>query len=250
MDLGLKDRVVLVTGASRGIGREIALACAREGACIAVNFLRNERAAEKCVTMTARSGVDVSSFQADVTCREEAAALIARVIARFGRLDVLVHNAGIVIEGEETMESWEKTLDSHLNSTFYLCAAVVPHMKSQRFGRIIAIGSLAARVPGAASYSVAKAAQSHYVRGLARELGPYNITCNVVSPGRINTEMVPGTPEERRSYARSNIPLYRERDDFPGPELIGDIVAFLASDRAVYISGADIHASGGAYTGL
>jgi NAD(P)-dependent dehydrogenase (short-subunit alcohol dehydrogenase family) len=109
-------------------------------------------------------------------------------------------------------------------------------MRNQRWGRIIVIASVAGRGASSSAYSVGKAAQSHYTRGLAVELAPYNVTVNVISPGRVNTDMIPGTTEDWVAFARSNIPAYHNRDDYPGPELIGDVAAFLASEPARYIS--------------
>lgn len=253
MDLGLAGRRVLVTGGSRGIGRECALSFAREGARVAIDYVSNSEAAERTRQDLLVLGVEACAVRADVTDLVAVRWLMREVRRLLGGLDILVHSAGIVYQGTEDIdeaEKWDRILRSHLYSTYYLCSEVEEGMKAQRWGRIIVIGSIAGRGSGDSAYSVAKAAQSHYVRGLAPRLGPYNITVNVVSPGRVNTDMIPGTQEDWVAYARSVIPLYHERDDYPGPELIGGVVAFLASEPARHISGADLHVSGAAYSGL
>jgi 3-oxoacyl-[acyl-carrier protein] reductase len=253
MDLGLAGRRVLVTGGSRGIGRECALSFARAGSRIAIDYVSNSQAAAKTRQNLLALGAEAHAVKADVTDLGAVRWLVREVHRLLGGLDILVHSAGIAFqEGDEVdeTEKWDRILRSHLHSTYYLCREAKEGMKAQRWGRIIVIGSIAGRGSGSSPYSVAKAAQSHYVRGLASELGPYSITVNVVSPGRVNTDMIPGTEEDWVAYARSVIPLYRERDDYPGPDLIGDVVAFLASEPARYISGADLHVSGAAYAGL
>ena len=251
MQLGLNDRRVLVTGGSRGIGRECALSLAREGATVAINYVRDDVAGEKTHQDLLALGVKAYKFKTDVTNLQTVHSLVAAVKEAVGGIDVLVHSAGIYLPDDtESPEKWDRVIRSHLYSTYYLCREIVEIMKVQRCGRIIVIGSIAGRESGASAYSVGKAAQSHYVRGLAATLGPYNITANVVSPGRINTDMISGTPEDWVVYARANIPLYRNRDDYPGPVLVGEVVSFLASEQASYISGADLHVCGASYTGL
>jgi NAD(P)-dependent dehydrogenase (short-subunit alcohol dehydrogenase family) len=251
MQLGLSDRRVLVTGGSRGIGRECALSLAREGATVAINYVRDDVAGEKTQQDLLALGVKAYKFKADVTDLQTVHSLVAAVKETVGGIDVLVHSAGIYLPDDtESPEKWDRVIRSHLYSTYYLCHEIVEIMKVQRWGRIIAIGSIAGRESGASAYSVGKAAQSHYVRGLAATLGPHNITANVVSPGRINTDMISGTPEDWVAYARANIPVYRNRDDYPGPALVGEVVSFLASAQASYISGADLHVCGASYTGL
>lgn len=253
MNLGLEGRKALVTGGSRGIGRECALSFAREGAIVCINYVRNEAAAGRTLQDLLALGVSAYSLQADITNVQAARSLIEQAMLTMGSVDILVHSAGINIsddEGVDELERWHRLIDSHLHSTYYLCSAVAEPMRNQRWGRIIVIGSVAGRYASTSPYSVAKAAQSHYTRGLAEVLAPYNVTVNVVSPGRVNTDMIPGTKEDWAAFARANIPAYRCRDDYPGPELIGDVVAFLASEQARYISGADLPVCGGSYTGL
>jgi len=253
LELGLQGRKVLVTGGSRGIGRQCALSFAREGAAVCINYVRDRAAAERTLQDLLALGPSSHSLQADVTDPDAARSLIERAAQAMGGVEVLVHSAGINIsddEGVDDLERWRRLIDSHLLSTHYLCSAVAEPMKRQRWGRIIVIASVAGRYASASPYSVAKAAQSHYTRGLAEALAPYNVTVNVVSPGRVNTDMIPGTKEDWVAFARANIPAYRCRDDYPGPELIGDVVAFVASEQARYISGADLPVCGASYTGL
>jgi len=253
LNLGLAGRRALVTGGSRGIGRECALSLAREGATVCINYVKNQAAAEKTQRDLLALGVSAHSLQADVTDPQAARALIEQAMLTMGGVEILVHSAGITISGDEglsELETWHRLIDSFLHSAKYLCSAVAEPMKKQGWGRIIVIGSTAGRYASSSGYSVAKAAQSHYTRGLAEALAPYNITVNVVSPGRVNTDMIPGTKEDWVAFARTNIPAYRCRDDYPGPELIGDVVAFIASEQARYISGADLPVCGASYAGL
>jgi len=251
MQLGLSGRRVLVTGGSRGIGRACAVSLAQEGATVAINYVSNDAAAERTYQDLLAIGVKAYRFKADVTDLQAVRNLLAEMNETVGGIDVLVHSAGISLPDDAASpETWDRVIRSHLYSTYYLCHEIAEIMKSQRWGRIIAIGSIAGRGSGASAYSVGKAAQSHYVRGLAPILGPFNITVNVVSPGRINTDMIPGTPEDWVAFARAHIPVYHDRNDYPGPELIGEVVSFLASEQASYISGADLPACGAAYTGL
>ena len=242
-----------MTGGSRGIGRQCALSLAREGATVCINYVSNEAAAEQTRQDLLALGVSAHGLRADVTNLREASDLIEQAILTMGGVDILVHSAGIDLSNEEGIdeqEVWRRLIDSHLHSTRYLCAAAAKPMMDQAWGRIIVIGSVAGRCAGASAYSVGKAAQSHYARGLAQSLAPHNVTVNVVSPGRVNTDMIPGTKEDWVAFARANIPTYRSRNDFPGPDLIGDVVAFLASEQASYISGADLPVCGASYTGL
>ena len=253
MNLGLEGRRALVTGGSRGIGRECALSFARERATVCINYVSNEGAAEQTQQDLLALGVPAHSLRADVTNLRAARDLIEQAMLTMGGVDILVHSAGINLSSDEGMdeqEVWRRLIESHLHSTQYLCSAAARPMMDQGWGRIIVIGSIAGRCAGSSGYSVGKAAQSHYARGLAESLAPYNVTVNVVSPGRVNTDMIPGSKEDWVAFARANIPTYRCRNDFPGPELIGDVVAFLASEQARYISGADLPVCGASYTGL
>lgn len=251
MLLGLSGRRVLVTGGSRGIGRACALSLAQAGATVAINYVSNDVAAERTYQELRELGANAYKFKADVTNLESVRGLITDMRESAGGIDVLVHSAGLGPPDDEAdPDQWDKVIRSHLYSTYYLCHETVEIMKSQRWGRIIAIGSIAGRGSGTSAYAVGKAAQSHYVRGLATAVGPYNITVNVVSPGRVNTDMIPGGPEDWTAFARANIPTYQDRNDYPGPDLIGDIVSFLVSEQASYISGADLPVCGAAYTGL
>lgn len=251
MQLDLSGRKILVTGGSRGIGRACAVSLAQEGAAVAINYVSNDAAAERTYQELLAIGVKAYRFKADVSDLQAVRNLLAEVNETMGRIDGLVHSAGISLPDDAASpETWDRVIRSHLYSTYYLCHEIVETMKSQRWGRIIAIGSIAGRGSGASAYSVGKAAQSHYVRGLAPALGPFNITANVVSPGRVATDMIPGTPEDWAAFARAHIPVYGNRDDYPGPELIGDVVSFLVSEQASYISGADLPVCGAAHTGL
>ena len=249
MDLKIKGRRALVTGGSRGIGRECALSLAREGASVAINYVSNDEAAARTLADLQALGVRAQAMKADVTNAQAVVHLVEEVQVALGGIDILVHSAGVNFPSEDP-EEWDRLLRYHLYSTTYLCRAVAAVMKPQGWGRIIVISSLANRFPSASAYGVGKVSQSFYVRGLAQTLGPHNITVNVVSPGRINTDMIPGTKEDWIAFAREHTPLYRNRDDYPGPDLVGDVVAFLASEPARHISGVDLPVCGAETVGM
>lgn len=247
--INLEGKKALITGGSRGIGRATALFFARAGADVAINYVRNEAAAEEVRKKIESIGRECLAMKADISQEEQARSLVERVTATWGRVDCLVNNAGIWTYGEMgrmTRETWEETMRLNLDAVFYVINAVVPVMQANGGGSIINVSSTAA-VRGEAyhsHYAASKGALHSLSKSLAVELAPYGIRVNCVAPGWVDTDMcaeVFSDPEFRKSVENS-IPLRR----IPGPEDIAGPILFLASDLARHITGTIIHVNGGA----
>ncbi|MHB0885252.1 MAG: 3-oxoacyl-[acyl-carrier-protein] reductase [Bacillota bacterium] len=244
--MGLEERAALVTGASRGIGRAAALALARAGAKVAVNYSTSEQAARQVVEEITQGGGEAFAVQGDVSKSEDSARMVADVLGRYGRLDILVNNAGIARDnlllrlGED---SWDAVLDTNLKGVYNCLRAAARPMLKQRFGRVVNVASVAGLMasPGQANYSAAKAGVIALTRTLARELGSRNITINAVAPGFIDTEMTRELPAEAREAYLKRIALER----FGRPEEVAEVIVFLASPAAGYITGQTVVVDGG-----
>lgn len=242
----LKDKAALVTGASRGIGRAIALRLAHEGARVCVNFRTQQAAAEEVVAAIRGGGGEAVAMGADVGAAEPARQLVENAQKHFGRLDILVNNAGVVRDNLLlTMddEEWRTVEATNLDSCFYCCRAAARFMLRQRAGRIINISSAAGEKPnrGQVNYAASKGGINALTRALAAELAPKNITVNAVAPGMIETEM----SREVRELAGDKILPYIMLNRYGRPEDIAAAVAFLASSDADYITGEVLRVDGG-----
>ncbi len=236
--MGLEGRVALVTGASRGIGRAIALALARDGADVAVNFRQSGEAAAQVVAETAALGRKAIAVQADVRDRAQVKGMVERVHCELGGPDILVNNAGIVRDKPLAFmseEEWDEVVDTSLKGAFLCTKAVARLMARTRWGRIINISSDAALLGDAqrANYCAAKAGLLGLTRAAARELARQGITVNAIAPGIVETDMTAGMAEVRRKALLEAIPLGR----FGQAEEVAALAAFLAADDAAYITG-------------
>ncbi len=242
----LQGQVAIVTGAARGIGRGVAIELARCGARVLVNYQRSAAAAEEVVAQIQQAGGTALALAGDV--RDEAAVqiMVEAALAEWGRLDVLVNNAGITDDAPLARlkpEQWEKVIETDLTSAFLCCRAALPPMQQQGYGRIINIGSLAglAGNVGQANYAAAKAGLIGLSRALAREVARAGITVNVVAPGYIETDLLDTVAPNIRAWALQAIALGR----FGKVEEVAVAVAFLASPRASYITGHVLTIDGG-----
>ena len=241
----LAGRVALVTGASRGIGRAIAIEFARRGAHVALNFRSDEKQAESAAAEIKELGVECLLVQGDVAKKGEAARIVKEVVDKWQRLDILVNNAGITRDRsmrKMTEEDWGAVINVNLNGTFYCTSAAIPAMVNQRYGRIINISSVVGQMGafGQANYSASKGGIIAFTKTLALEMAKFNITANAIAPGFTSTEMVDAIPEEIAAQIKAKIPLGR----FATPEEIARAAAFLAAE-ADYITGQELNVNGG-----
>ncbi len=242
----MKGRTALVTGASRGLGRAIALELARNGASVAVNYHSSAAAAEEVAGEIEKLGGRAVPVQADVSKLDQAQALVKKTVEELGGLDILVNNAGIIRDMllmMMTENDWDDVLSTNLKSTFNCSKAAVRHMMRKRYGRVINITSIAGQMgnPGQTNYSASKAGQIGFTKALAREVAARNITVNAVAPGYVETDINENLPEEAKAAILQLTPLSR----FGQPEEIAYAVSFLASERAGFITGQVVGVDGG-----
>ena len=242
--LRLQDRVAIITGASRGIGRATALALAAEGAKVVVNYASSSTAAEEVVAAITDKGGNAIALQADVSKLDQVDALVNHTLEKLGRVDILVNNAGIT---RDTLllrmkpEDWQAVIDLNLTGVFFCTRAVSKVMLKQKSGRIINITSVAGQMgnPGQANYSAAKAGVIGFTKTVAKELASRGITVNAVAPGFIATDMTSGLKSDD---ILKYIPLGR----YGEPEEVAGMIRFLAADpAAAYITGQVFNVDGG-----
>lgn len=244
----LTGKVALVTGASRGIGRAIALHLAEHGADVVVNYAGSEAAAGEVVTQIEAMGRKAIKLRADVSSFQEADDLVKQTLEIFGKIDVLVNNAGITRDNlimRMKEEEFDQVIATNLKGVFNCVKAVTRPMMKQRFGRIINISSVVGVLgnPGQANYVAAKAGVIGLTKATARELSSRGITVNAVAPGFIETDMTDKLSGEMKEHMLKQIPLER----LGQPEEIAKVVRFLASDDASYMTGQTLHVDGGMY---
>ena len=242
----LDGKTALVTGASRGIGRAVALCLAAEGARVAINYAGNVKAAEEVKASVEAAGGTAILCQADIADSAAVEAMVADVVKEFGAIDILVNNAGIT---RDTLlmrmkdEDFAKVLDTNLKGVFYCTKAVSKLMMKKRSGRIVNMASVVGLVgnAGQTNYAAAKAGVIGFSKSAAKELASRGITVNVVAPGFIGTDMTADLPETVKEKALADIPLGKMGE----PEDVANAVLFLASDQASYITGQVVNVDGG-----
>lgn len=242
----LEGKVALVTGASRGIGREIALELAREGVSVAVNYAGSEAKALEVVDEIKAMGQDAIAIQADVSNSESVNEMVKETIERFGKLDILVNNAGITKDNllmRMKESEWDDVININLKGVFLCTKAVTRQMMKQRSGRIINISSIVgvSGNPGQANYVAAKSGVIGLTKTSAKELSSRGITVNAVAPGFITTDMTDKLNEDVKTEMLKQIPLAR----FGEPKDIARTVVFLASEDSAYMTGQTLHVDGG-----
>jgi len=246
MAFSLINRVALVTGGSRGIGRAIAEEFARQGAAVVINYNQSAQAADEVVRMVQTAGGKATACKADVSDLKQAESLVKFTVDTFGDLSILVNNAGITRDQLIMMmpeADWDAVLNTNLKSTFNCSKAAVKHMMRKRYGRIINIASVAGQMgnPGQTNYSASKGGQIAFTKALAREVAARNITVNAIAPGFVDTEILEAMPPETLEAALKLVPLGRKGK----PQEVAFAAMFLASDESAYITGQVLGVDGG-----
>jgi len=244
-NLGLADRVAIVTGGSRGIGRAVVSLLASLGTHVVVNYVKDGAAANEVVNLAQSHSVKAIAIQGDVSKLSDAERLLQETVEHFARIDFLICNAGIW-EGAPvesiSEELWDKTLDINLKGTWSVCRAAVPIMKEQRFGRIVLVSSTAGQrgEPNFSNYAASKGGQISFAKSLAPELGPFGINVNCVAPGWVETEMTTDALADAEAIIKG-IPV----GHVATPEDIAGAIVFLCSEWANHITGEVLNVNGG-----
>lgn len=242
----LKGKKALVTGASRGIGREVALELALQGADVAINYSGSEAKANEVVDEIKALGREAFAIQCDVAIGESVTNMVKEVVERFGRVDILVNNAGITRDNllmRMKEDEWDAVINTNLKGVFLCTKAVTRQMMKQRSGRIINMASIVgvSGNAGQANYVAAKAGVIGLTKTTAKELASRGITVNAIAPGFISTDMTGELPEDVQKAMLDQIPLAR----FGDPKEVASVASFLASDASKYMTGQTLHVDGG-----
>jgi len=243
-----KDKTVIVTGSSRGIGRGIALAFAREGANVVVNYVTNEKLAGEVVESIKAMGQRSFSFKADIRFIDQVEQMTRKTLEKFGKIDILVNNVGFYRDStvwKMSEDTWDEVIDVNLKGTFNCTKSVIDHMREHEYGRIINISSVVGQVGvfGTSNYSAAKAGIFGFTKAVAKEVARKNITVNTLTLGYFDVGMLKRLPDNIQQMILKQIPMGR----FGKQEEVEQTVLFMASEVASYLTGQVIHLNGGFY---
>lgn len=241
-----KEKVVIVTGSSRGIGKAIALAFAKEGAKVVINYKKNNQLADEVVDKITAFGQNALAIKADISNNEQVEEMVRRTVDKFGRIDILINNAGTFKDSlirKMEKDVWDEVIGVNLNGVFNCTKAVIDIMREQKWGRIINITSVQGQIGviGASNYAASKAGVIGFTKSTAKEVARRGITVNAISPGFIYTGMLRRLPQEIQDKILKQIPLGR----FGKPGEMAQTVLFLSSDEGGYITGQVINVNGG-----
>ena len=242
----LEGKVALITGGTRGIGKSIVMAYAKQGAAVAFTYLHSVDLALQVEAEVSQMGVKVKSYLSDASNFAASEQLVQNVVADFGRVDILINNAGITRDGllmRMSESQWDEVMDTNLKSAFNMTRAMAPIMMKQRSGSIVNISSVVGVMGniGQANYSASKAGMIGLTKSVAKELGARGVRCNAIAPGFIVTEMTDNASNASRSLWLDMIPMRRGGK----PEEVADVAVFLGSDMASYVSGQVVSCCGG-----
>ncbi|OHD67816.1 MAG: 3-oxoacyl-[acyl-carrier-protein] reductase [Spirochaetes bacterium RBG_16_49_21] len=249
MKTGIENKIAVVTGGSHGIGRAIAIALAKEGAHVIINYHRDDKGAQNAIDEITAQGRRSKAIKADVSNYSAVTNMMKDIKNEFGSIDILVNNAGITRDNllmRMKVEEWQEVINTNLSGVFNCSKAVVIGMMRQKSGKIVNISSISGvtGVPGQINYSSSKGGIISFTKALAKELAPLGINVNAVAPGFIETKMIDGIPVQNKKMALDLIPFKR----FGKPEEVASLVVFLVSEASSYITGQVINIDGGLVT--
>lgn len=244
--MSIQNKVALITGGSRGIGRAVSLRLASDGVKLAINYKSDRKSADLVVGLVKEMGVEALSVQADVSDSSQVDVMVDQVVSEFGNVDILVNNAGIIHDSllmRMSEDVWDEVLNTNLKGTYNCTKAVLRYMVRQRWGRVINVVSVVGIEgnPGQSNYAASKAGVIAFSRSIAKEVASRNITVNSVAPGYISTEIVADLNPEFKELILSRIP----QNKFGTVEDVSNMVGYLAGEEANYITGEVIRVDGG-----